>query len=259
MDVLKKFLSLKKISFKDSCLVIGLGNSKSTPDSLGPLVVDNILVTSHLYKLGDVDKDYRNVSCFKPSVTGLTGIETVDVINSIVKTIKPSFLIVIDALSTSSIDRLNKTIQITNSGITPGSGVNNSRISISKEILNIPVIVIGIPTIIDSSVIVANTIKYMMKKFSYDKDNIDNKKDKLKYKIDYKEYEKELSTKEKEYLLGIVGNLNEQELMKLVVEVLNPIEYNYMVTPKEIDFLIEKMSLLLGKGLNSSLNEKYII
>lgn len=255
----KDMLRINNIKDTDTVLIIGLGNIESTPDSLGPKTLKNILVTRHLFTLGEVEEGYRSVAILEPGVTGTTGIETKDTIQSIVDTIKPDFVIVIDALATSSIDRLNKTIQITNSGITPGSGVNNSRISISKEILNIPVIVIGIPTIIDSSVIVTNTIKYMMKKFSYDKDNINNKKDKLKYKIDYKEYEKELSKKEKEYLLGIVGNLNEQELMNLVVEVLNPIEYNYMVTPKEIDFLIEKMSLLLGKGLNSSLNEKYII
>ena len=97
----------------------------------------------------------------------------------------------------------------------------------------------------------------MIDKFSYDKENINNKKDKLKCKIDYRNYKTELTKEDKEYLLGIVGTLNEKELMKLVVEVLNPIDYNYMVTPKEIDFLIEKMSLLLGKGINYALNKKY--
>ena len=259
IDEFKEMLKQNNIKENDKVLIIGLGNVNSTPDSLGPKVLDNILVTRHLFLLGDVEEGYRNVSILCPGVTGTTGIETKDTITAIVNTTNPDFIIVIDALATSSIERLNKTIQITNSGITPGSGVNNSRLSISEETINKKVIVIGIPTIIDSSVIVTNTIKYMLKKFSYDKNNINNKKDKLKYKIDYKDYEKDLTEEDKEYLLGIVGTLTDEELMKLVIEVLNPIDYNFMVTPKEIDFLIEKMALLIGKGLNKSLNRKYII
>ena len=259
IEEFKDMMWLNNIKEGDKVLIIGLGNINSTPDSLGPKVLDNILVTRHLFLLGDVEEGYRNVSILCPGVTGITGIETKDMITSVVNTTKPDFIIVIDALATSSIERLNKTIQITNSGITPGSGVNNSRLSISEETINKKVLVIGIPTIIDSSVIVTNTIKYMLKKFSYDKNNINNKKDKLKYKIDYKDYEKELSKEDKEYLLGIVGTLTDEELMKLVIEVLNPIDYNFMVTPKEIDFLVDKMALLIGKGLNKSLNRKYNI
>ena len=259
IDEFKEMLKQNNIKENDKVLIIGLGNVNSTPDSLGPKVLDNILVTRHLFLLGDVEEGYRNVSILCPGVTGTTGIETKDTITAIVNTTNPDFIIVIDALATSSIERLNKTIQITNSGITPGSGVNNSRLSISEDTINKKVIVIGVPTIIDSSVIVTNTIKYMLKKFSYDKNNINNKKDKLKYKIDYKDYEKDLTEEDKEYLLGIVGTLTDEELMKLVIEVLNPIDYNFMVTPKEIDFLIEKMALLIGKGLNKSLNRKYII
>lgn len=257
IEELKDMLKINEIKEKDKVLVVGLGNIESTPDALGPKTLKNILVTRHLFELGEVEEGYRNVSILEPGVTGTTGIETKDIVLAITKETKPDFIIVIDALATSSIDRLNKTIQITNSGITPGSGVNNSRISLTKETLGIPVIIIGIPTIIDSSVIVTNTIKYMIDKFSYDKENINNKKDKLKCKIDYRNYKTELTKEDKEYLLGIVGTLNEKELMKLVVEVLNPIDYNYMVTPKEIDFLIEKMSLLLGKGINYALNKKY--
>ena len=125
---------------------------------------------------------------------------------------------------------------------------------IDKETLKVPVIVIGVPTIIDSSIIVADTINFMLKKFSYDKNNINNKQDKLKFKIDYKDYDKDLDKDEKKYLLGIVGTLSEDELQRLVFEVLNPIDYNYMVTPKEIDFLIDKLSLLIGHGLNMALH-----
>ena len=252
----KDMLDKNNISDDMSVLIIGLGNIKSTPDALGPKSIDSILVTRHLFNLGEVEEGYRCVSVLVPVVTGETGIETKDTIFSIVKETKPQFVIIVDALSTLSIERLNKTIQISNSGIIPGSGVNNSRITLSEETLGVKTIVVGVPTIIDSSVIVADTIKYMLKKFSYDKNNINNKSNKLKYKINYKEYDKELNIKDKELLLGIVGTLNEEELMHLVVEVLSPIDYNFMVTPKEIDFIIEKLSLLIGKGLNKALHFK---
>lgn len=255
----KEVLRDNNIEDDSTVLIIGLGNKKSTPDSLGPKVVSNILVTKHLFKYGEVENGYRNVSIFTPGVTGETGIETSDSISAIVKEIKPDFIIVIDALATNSIDRLNKTIQITNSGIIPGSGVDNRRVKISKEILNIPTIAIGIPTIIDSAVIVSDTIKYLIKKFSYDKNNIDNKVDKFKTKIDYTKNDKELNDEDKKELLGIVGTLSDEELLQLVFEVLSPIDYDYMVTPKEIDFLIDKLSLLIGKGLNNSLHQNKII
>lgn len=254
----REILKNNNIKEEDKVLIIGLGNRKSTPDSLGPKVIDNILVTRHLFNYGEVEKGYRNVSIFSPGVTGSTGIETGDSIRAIVKEIKPDFIIVIDALATNSIDRLNKTIQITNSGIIPGSGVDNSRVKISKENMNVPVIAIGVPTIIDSAVIVSDTIKYLIKKFSYDKNNINNKKDKFKTKIDYTKYDKDLNKEDKKELLGIIGTLSDEELLQLVFEVLSPIDYDYMVTPKEIDFLIDKLSLLIGKGLNNSLHNKKI-
>lgn len=258
-EEIKDVLRSNNIHENSSVLIIGLGNKKSTPDSLGPKVLSNILVTKHLFKYGEVESGYRNVSIFEPGVTGETGIETSEAINAIVKEVKPDFIIVIDALATNSIDRLNKTIQITNSGIIPGSGVDNSRKKISKEILNIPTIAIGIPTIIDSAVIVSDTIKYLIKKFSYDKNNINNKVDKFKTKIDYTKNDKELDNEDKKELLGIVGTLSDEELLQLVFEVLSPIDYDYMVTPKEIDFLIDKLSLLIGKGLNNSLHQNKMI
>ena len=255
----RSVLNENNIKKEATVLIIGLGNKKSTPDSLGPKVLSNILVTKHLFKYGEVEDGYRDVSIFEPGVTGETGIETSDSINAIAKEVKPDFIIVIDALATNSIDRLNKTIQITNSGIIPGSGVDNSRVKISKEVLNVPTIAIGIPTIIDSAVIVSDTIKYLIKKFSYDKNNFNNKVDKFKTKIDYTKNDKEHDNEDKKELLGIVGTLSDEELLQLVFEVLSPIDYDYMVTPKEIDFLIDKLSLLIGKGLNNALHKNKII
>lgn len=153
---LKKYL---KITKDDSFLIIGLGNSNSTPDSLGPKTIDNILVTRHLFLLGDTDPNYSNVSKFKPSVTGETGIETTAVLKSIIKDSKATKVIIIDALKASKVERLNKIIQITNSGIHPGSGINNNRGEVSKKTMNRDIIAIGVPTVVDVKTIVEDILK----------------------------------------------------------------------------------------------------
>lgn len=259
ITTLKSMLDENNIKESDSVLVVGLGNDKSTPDALGPKSIDNILVTRYLFSLGEVEEGYRNVASFKPNVTGTTGIETKDIISSITEKIKPSFLIIIDALASSTIDRLNKTIQITNTGIEPGSGVGNTRDEISKETLNIPVIVIGVPTIVDAVTIVNDTFKYMQKQISYKIDNITNSKLKLVSPLNqnYENHENNLTKEEKEEMLGILGTLAEEDFKKLIYEVLFPINYNLMVTPKEIDFIIDKLSLLIGNGINKVLHKSF--
>lgn len=259
ITTLKSMLDENNIKESDSVLVVGLGNDKSTPDALGPKSIDNILVTRYLFSLGEVEEGYRNVASFKPNVTGTTGIETKDIISSITEKIKPSFLIIIDALASSTIDRLNKTIQITNTGIEPGSGVGNTRDEISKETLNIPVIVIGVPTIVDAVTIVNDTFKYMQKQISYKIDNITNSKLKLVSPLNqnYENHENNLTKEEKEEMLGILGTLTEEDFKKLIYEVLSPINYNLMVTPKEIDFIIDKLSLLIGNGINKVLHKSF--
>ena len=258
---LNNIFNYSNIKDNDSCLVVGLGNYKSTPDSLGPKVIDELVVTRHLYLINElnVEEGYRNVSSFVPGVMGTTGIEAKDVILGLVKEIKPSFIIVVDALASSSIERVNKTIQITNTGINPGSGVGNTRVEISKDTLGIPVFAIGIPTVVDAVTIVSDTLKYLMKKISYNKRNFNNNINKLKpvTSINYlKEEISELSFKDKEKLLGFIGNLSENEIKELIFEVLSPIGYNLMVTPKEVDFVIEKLAVLLSTSINKSLHKK---
>lgn len=259
VKTLKKMLEELKIEKQAKVLIIGLGNESSTPDALGSKTIDHVLVTRHLFLLGEVENGYRNVASFKPSVTGITGIETKDLIESIKDKISPDLLIVIDALASSSIERLNKTIQITTAGISPGSGVGNNRLEISKDTLKIPVIAIGVPTVVDGATIVENTIQLLLKKISYQLDNKDNEKLKLvpMTSQNYLKHTKELTKEQKEDLLGMVGLLDEQELKSLILEVLLPINYNMMVTPKEIDYLIDKLSLLLGNMINKSLHEHF--
>ena len=153
---LKKYINIKE---NDTILVVGLGNSKSTPDALGPSTIDDILVTRHLKLLNVLDKDYSVVSTFKPSVMGTTGIESIDLIKNIIKDIKATKVIAIDALKASKIERLVKTIQITDSGIHPGSGINNNRGEVSKNTMKTDVISIGIPTVVDIKTILESILE----------------------------------------------------------------------------------------------------
>ena len=243
--------------YNKSCLVIGLGNIKSTPDSLGPLSIDNIIVTKHLFDLNELEDGFSIVSSFIPGVTGSTGIETSDLINNIINTVKPNFVIAIDALASSSIDRVNKTIQITDTGIHPGSGVGKRRKEISKETLNIPVIAIGIPTVVDATIIVSDTINYMQKHYVFNKKFQNNPMSKLTISsnINYLKENIDITDKEKQELLGLLGYFSNEEIKNLIFEVLNPIGFNLMVTPKEIDFVIEKLADIIGNGINHALHK----
>lgn len=255
---LKKFLNIINLKEDDPVLIIGLGNEKSTPDSLGPQTIKQVLVTNYLFELGEVEEGYQKTSSFSPSVTSITGIETSRAIKSLVETINAKLLIIIDSLAASSINRLNKTIQITDTGIHPGSGVGNNRKEITKNTLGIPVIAIGVPTVVDATTIVTDTFKYMIKHFSFKLNNINNQKLKLVpvNKQDYSKEPSNLDNNLKKDLLGELGNLTEEEFKQLIIEVLSPINYNLMVTPTEIDFIIEKLGLLIGNGINKCLHKK---
>ena len=254
IEELFKILKLTNIKKTDKCLIIGLGNNKSTPDSLGFETIKNIIVTRHLYEIGEVDNKYRNVSVLEPNVMGNTGIESKDIITGVIKEIKPDFIIAIDSLAAGSIERVQKTIQITNTGINPGTGIGNERGELSFDTIGIPVIGIGVPTVVSIAVIVNDTINYLMKKISYHKNNYSKDKLVSRYNINYLKENDELSKKEKEELLGLVGTLEEKEVKELIYEVLNPIGYNLIVALKEIDFVIDKFGKLLGEALNKSLH-----
>ncbi len=257
---LRNLLTYLKIPKEAKCFVVGLGNRNSTPDALGPKTVDNCFVTKYLFDMEDsvVEEGIRNVSCFIPGVMGSTGIESSDVILGIVEKTRPDFIIAIDALASSSIERLSKTIQITDTGIHPGSGVGNTRKEISKDTIGIPVIAIGIPMVVDLPTIVSDTIQYFLKQMSYNKENFTKGSHKLTpvTSRNYLKHEEHLSMVEKEKLLGMVGTLSDEKVKSLIFEVLSPIGYNMMVTPKEVDFVIDYLSEVLSKSINASLHEK---
>lgn len=260
-DVLVKELSdIFDISKCDSVLVVGLGNRESTPDSLGPRVISNVVVTRHLFVLGeDVSDGVRNVASFSPGVMGSSGIETCDIVSLLCKDVSPDLVIVIDALAASSIERVNKCIQITDSGIHPGSGIGNMRGEISYDTLGIPTIAIGVPTVVESSIIVYDTINYLFKHISYIKSNI-NKNKLIVNRYNYRDKISNafLSDKEKEEVAGMIGTLSDGDKMSLINEVLNGLDYNFIVTPKEVDFLVGKLSGIIGNGINRYIHDSEV-
>ena len=204
-------------------LIVGLGNIYVTPDALGPKVINEIDVTRHIIKYLPqyVEEGTRPVSAISPGVLGTTGIETVEILKGIVDNVKPKLLVVIDALASRSIDRISSTIQISDTGIVPGAGVGNTREEISQKTLRIPVIAIGIPTVVELATLVS--------------DGIDIFIDRLQEKAESNEY---------------LNRLQENDKYEEVKEALNVGEYNMIVTPKEIDDLIENMKDVVARGIN---------
>lgn len=213
----------KHIQKQDEILVVGLGNVYVTPDSLGPKVINEIDVTRHLinYLPQYVEEGTRPVCAVAPGVLGTTGIETMEILKGIVDNTKPKLVMVIDALASRSIDRISSTIQISDTGIVPGAGVGNTRKEISQATLGIPVIALGIPTVVELATLVS--------------DGIDIFIDRLQQKAESNEY---------------LNKLQQEDKYEEVKEALNVGEYNMIVTPKEIDDLIENMKDVVTRGIN---------
>ncbi|MCM3588868.1 GPR endopeptidase [Mesobacillus maritimus] len=259
-----RFLKQKGLGEDASCLVVGLGNWNVTPDALGPLVSENLLVTRHLFELQPehVEEGYRPVSALSPGVMGLTGIETSDIIFGVVEKTKPDFVIAIDALASRSIERVNSTIQISDTGIHPGSGVGNKRKELSEETLGIPVIAIGVPTVVDAVSITSDAIDFILKHFGKElREGNRPSRSLVPAGMTFGEKKKltdeDLPEEEhRQTFLGMIGTLEEEEKRKLIYEVLAPLGHNLMVTPKEVDVFIEDMANLIAGGLNQALHSK---
>lgn len=257
-QIIKEVLRAENITEKSRGLVVGLGNINVTPDSLGPIVIDNVIVTRHMFLLNpeEVSEGISDVSAIAPGVMGNTGIETYDIIEAVVKKINVDYLIVVDALAARSVARVNKTIQVTNTGISPGSGVGNSRKEISKETMGIPVIAIGVPTVVDAATIASDTLdlllRYLNHKIEQQNRPIQNisvgpeKIDVERTELPDEEYRKEF--------MGEFGRLSEEDKIKLLEEVLTPNGYNMMVTPKEVDLDISDLSEVISGAIDRSLH-----
>lgn len=205
-----------------SILVVGLGNIDTTVDSIGPKVIKDLEITRHLKKYAPelVKENAKEISGIAPGVLGTTGIETGEILKGIVEKIKPEAIIAIDALISRDISRLFKTIQISNTGITPGAGVGNKRKEISINTMGVPVIAIGVPTLVEAATIVADSIDLIANQFD-----------------EFKELKS--ATKEEKY--------------RLIKAVLEPSKFNLAVTPKEVDDLVENMKLIIAHGINNGI------
>lgn len=156
-EELKKII---KFHYKLKVLIAGLGNRQVTPDSLGPETASKIRVTAHLFTIlgADGDNEMSNVSCIIPGVTATTGMETADMIRKAVELSEPEVIIVVDSLAARNIERVSTTIQITDTGISPGAGMGNNRRGINEETTGVKVIAIGVPTVIDATTIVRDVL-----------------------------------------------------------------------------------------------------
>lgn len=204
---------------KEEVLVVGLGNREVTPDALGPQVIDNLFVTRHLIReFGEEFKKKNNlgtVSAISPGVMAQTGMETLEIIKGVIKETNPKLIIVIDALASRSISRLNTTVQIADTGISPGSGVGNNRKALNEESLGVKVIAIGVPTVVDAATIVADTLTKYMESTGF----------------------------------------GEEDIFKFISEVNGAQMYNMFVTPKNIDESVKRISYTISEALNSCFSQ----
>lgn len=167
---LHHFLPLSD-NLEETVLVVGLGNWNVTPDALGPKVIEDLLVTRHAFELRSqsLGPGFRSVCAISPGVLGLTGIETGEIIQALVQRVKPTLVIAVDALAASRLERLHTTIQVADTGINPGSGVGNYRLGVTKETTGVPVVAIGVPTVVDASTIAGAAMDAMIQSFKREK------------------------------------------------------------------------------------------
>jgi len=227
----KEVASIVELNDQSVILVVGLGNWNVTPDALGPRVIEHLLVTRHIkeYVPEQIDEGVRSVCAVAPGVLGITGIETSEIIKGIVDRVKPNLVIAIDALASRKMERVSTTIQLADTGINPGSGVGNNRKELSQESMGVPVIAIGVPTVVDAATMANDTIDLVI-------DSLIS----------------ESPTGGEFY--NMLKTMDRNEKYKLISEVISPFIGNLMVTPKEIDRLIDDVAIVIANGLNLALH-----
>lgn len=213
---LKQFIGNKK-----KIMVAGLGNREVTPDALGPYVIDNLYVTRHLLNEGIISESVE-MSAIAPGVMAQTGMEAALILKALAREIKPELIIVIDALAARNSDRLNKTIQLADTGITPGSGVGNHRNAINKDSVGVPVLAIGVPTVISVPTIVNDAMELMVNAIG------------------------KQSTK------NVLKKFNDEERYQLACEMVTPYLENMFVTPKDIDEAVKRISYTISEAINQA-------
>ena len=208
--------SLAKPKREDCILVIGLGNWNITPDALGPKVISKILVTRHL-------------SGTLPAEMGITGIETGEIVKGIVDKLHPSLLIAIDALAARRSNRINAAIQMSDTGVAPGAGVGNRRMLLDEAHLGIPVIAIGVPTVVDAATLVNDTMDCILEEM-------------------IRQTEKGTAFYE------TLADLEQEEKYQMIAEILGPYTGNLFVTPKEVDAVVDRLANIIANSINIALH-----
>lgn len=224
-EAIKSLLPDKK-SDELNILVIGLGNRFATPDTLGPKVANQVFVTRHMALKAPelLDEGVCHLSSFAPSVMGLTGIETAEIIRGVAANVKPDCIIAIDALAARSAARINTTIQITNTGISPGAGVGNKRKELNEASVGCKVIAVGVPTVVDTVTLVSDALNDLIQHM--------------------------LKQAEHSPFYDVLKDLTQQEHYQLVKESIYPEISDLFVTPKEIDEVMEYLSSIVANGIN---------
>ncbi len=229
---LVRFLELPA-NLTQSVLVVGLGNWNVTPDSLGPKVIEELLVTRHAVTGGEniLGEGFRAVCAISPGVLGTTGMETGEIIAALVQRVKPVLVIVVDALAARRLERLHTTIQVADSGISPGSGVGNNRLGINRQTVGVPTVAIGVPTVVDASTIASEAFDALAEHFKKDA---------------------------RGHALGnVMRDFDWEQRRRLITEVLQPYAGGrLMVTPKETDAFAEDMAYVISGALNSALHPR---
>ena len=227
--IIEKLIPVKKEEL--SVLVVGLGNRAVTPDSLGPRVVDNLYITRHIlneYGRFAFGKEGMNrISSIVPGVMAQTGMESMEIVAAVVKETRPDFVIAVDALAARNTKRLNRTIQVSDTGINPGSGVGNHRHGLNEKSLGVPVISIGIPTVVDAATIVNDTMSTLLTALS--------------------------QNEEWKRIGNSIQELNDAEKYELIRELLSPGLNIMFVTPKDIDESVKRLSFTISEGINMAL------
>lgn len=214
-----------------SILAVGLGNHMVTPDALGPRVVEQLQVTRHLdqqYGEGFCrEKNLPILSGIVPGVMAQTGMETAEILKGIIRQTRPDVVIAVDALAARSIRRLGTTIQLTDTGIHPGSGVGNHRNSLTRESLGVPVMAIGVPTVVGAAAIVYDTVDTMIQTFN-----------------------RHSATRG---MGNMLETMNADDQYRLICELLEPEFGALYVTPPNIDELIGRLSFTISEGIHTAL------
>lgn len=223
---------LVHLNEQDTVLVAGLGNWNVTADSLGPKASEYLMVTRHIHEYlpQEVDDGVRPVCSLAPGVLGITGIETGDILKGVVNQVKPALVVAVDALASRNMNRVNASIQMANTGIAPGSGIGNKRMAINQENMGVPVIAIGIPTVVDAATMASDTMDLVIDSMMKQADNGSE-------------------------FYRMLSSIDRDEKYRMIIELLEPYSGNLVVTPKDTDETVRFLAKIVANGINMALHK----